>query len=172
MIKDILPQSHTRELRECIYTMHCFMLASVRPKHPEQMPAHNITMKSDKGKRTQSYRPHYLKSIVSHKLSVSVEYSNTIQITSARTASTRSQLTILEWDWDETRRGEMRRDEARKAWMTDGIEKMAGIWRAVEIWRTVEIWGMAEIWRMVEIRRAHKRQQQCRVHLIVMERSK
>ena len=149
------------------------MLASARPKHPEQMPAHNITMKSDKGKRTQSYHPHYLKSIVSCKPSVSVEYSNTIQITSARTASMRSQLTILEWDWDETRLdetrldktrwGEMRWDEARKAWMTDGIEKMAGIWRVVEIWRTVEIWGMAEIWRTVEI---------WRVHLIIMERSK
>ncbi len=33
MIKNISPQSRTRELRERIYTMHCFMLASARPKH-------------------------------------------------------------------------------------------------------------------------------------------
>ncbi len=33
MIKDFSPQSHTRELREHIYMMHCFMLTSVRPKH-------------------------------------------------------------------------------------------------------------------------------------------
>src|SRR5258707_15134521 len=39
MIKDISPQSHTRELRECIYTMCCFMLASASPKHTQLGPS-------------------------------------------------------------------------------------------------------------------------------------
>ncbi len=35
MIKDFSPQSHTRELREHIYMMHCFMLTSARPKRTQ-----------------------------------------------------------------------------------------------------------------------------------------
>ncbi len=80
MIKDISPQSRTRELRERVYTMRCFMLVSARPKHPEQMPAHNITMKvinENKRKRTQSYRPHYLKPVVTRTPLMSVEHFNT-----------------------------------------------------------------------------------------------
>src|SRR5258705_6975467 len=63
--------------------MHYFMLAGVWPKHmqlgPSTLSNCQQTMKvinENKKKGNKGYCPHYLKSIVTHKWSVSIEYSN------------------------------------------------------------------------------------------------
>src|SRR5258708_53130 len=63
--------------------MHYFMLAGVWPKHmqlgPSTLSNCQQTMEvinENKKKGNKGYCPHYLKSIVTHKQSVSIEYSN------------------------------------------------------------------------------------------------
>ena|SRR5258707_11838929 len=63
--------------------MHYFMLAGAWPKHmqlgPSTLSNCQQTMEvinENKKKGNKGYRPHYLKSVVTRKQSVSVEYSN------------------------------------------------------------------------------------------------
>src|SRR5260221_14216298 len=67
--------------------MHYFMLAGAWPKHTQLGPSTlsncQQTMKvinENKKKGNKGYRPHYLKSVVTRKQSVSVEYSNNMMV--------------------------------------------------------------------------------------------
>ena len=57
------PQSCTRELREHIWMMHCFMLTSVGPRHVEWLHTCNATKRNnerEQRKNKWNYRPYYL----------------------------------------------------------------------------------------------------------------